>query len=294
MRRLLTTIFSLAIALCSMGDNVSEEQALDIAAKFFSSSTSTSSAKGGDTKFSVAKASVGYYAINRGNSNGYVIVAATDSQGSDVLGYADNGCIDTLNIPDGLRWLLSAYDHQATNKVNTVRASSYERANRASIQPLLTCNWYQYSPYNDLCPTYEGKSCLTGCGATATAQLMYYYKWPKQATGSITYDWYVNNKVYQTLSKDFSQSSYDWDNMTDNYNSSSSTASKNAVAQLMVDVGYGTEMWYGTSGSSHLPYYPGKALTNYFGYDKSLQFVTRIGTEASDLFFFVANLYYSH
>ena len=44
------------------------------------------------------------------------------------------------------------------------------------VAPLLTALWNQSSPYNDNCPQYNSKQCVTGCVATAMAQVMYYYR----------------------------------------------------------------------------------------------------------------------
>ena len=56
----------------------------------------------------------------------------------------------------------------------------------------LTSQWHQGSPYNDQCPTLTPGSdehVAVGCVATATAQIMYYWKWPPTGTGSdsVTY-----------------------------------------------------------------------------------------------------------
>jgi len=51
----------------------------------------------------------------------------------------------------------------------------------------LTSRWHQGSPYNDQCPVLTPGSdehAVTGCVATAMAQIMYYWKWPSTGTGS--------------------------------------------------------------------------------------------------------------
>lgn len=285
MRRLFTISFVLLFALTAMAEDITKEQALDIAAKFLSAksnvvgatrmSPNSNKVMDGGRELSVAKASTGYYAINRGSGSGYVIVAANDRLGAEVLGYADNGSVDTLNMPDNLRWWLSTYDAQAAyaakHGTTAVTRATSSSSSRAEIEPLLTCNWNQDSPYNQMCPTYNGKTCAVGCVATAMAQVMYYHKWPKQGTDSISYEWKQGN---QTLSKDFSKSTYDWEHMTDTYSSSSTDTEKNAVAQLMVDAGYAARMQYGESSSSN-GLKAAQGLVNYFGYDKCAHFMPR-------------------
>lgn len=43
-----------------------------------------------------------------------------------------------------------------------------------TIGPLIKCHWHQNPPYNQA-TVFEGKACMTGCGATAIAQLLYYW-----------------------------------------------------------------------------------------------------------------------
>lgn len=275
MRRLFSTFIALAFTLCAMADGITQEQALNIAAKFFSSSNNVAKAKGSSQQLTVAKTSTGYYAINRGNGSGYVIVATTDKLGSEVLGYADEGSIDTQNMPDNLRWWLSEYDRQvayAANHSAKATSGNATKSSRPAIKPLLTSLWNQAYPYNLLCPQYEGQTCPTGCVATAIAQLMYYHKWPLQGTGSISYTWSLTGN---TLTKDFSQSTYDWDNMTDTYNSSSSDDAKNAVAQLMVDAGYATQMQYTPTVSNSNAILAIQGVIEYFSYDKGAHVMLR-------------------
>lgn len=277
MNRIFTTLFFLAAANFVMGENISEQQAIDIATNFFN--TNASSTRSENAQLTVAQSSMGYYAINRGSSNGYVIVAATDQLGAEVLGYADTGSIDPENMPDNLRWWLSEYDRQANyaanHNINVSSRSTTDHASRAAIEPLLTTNWDQDEPYNNNCPTYEGERCYTGCVATAIAQIMNYHKWPRQGSGSVTYMCYQTETDSMTLSRDFSGSTYDWENMSDTYNSSNSEASNAAVAKLMEDVGYGCEMWYTPYGSAANSIDAAQALVKYFSYDKAIKFIYR-------------------
>jgi hypothetical protein len=62
----------------------------------------------------------------------------------------------------------------------------------ASMSLHVTSAWSQRSPYNDDCPILTPGSdehSVTGCVATATAQIMYYWKWPTYGvdTGSVDY-----------------------------------------------------------------------------------------------------------
>ena len=55
------------------------------------------------------------------------------------------------------------------------------------VEPLVTTRWSQGAPYNDLCPMEGDARTLTGCVATAMAQVMYYHQWPEKASGKGSY-----------------------------------------------------------------------------------------------------------
>jgi hypothetical protein len=139
---------------------------------------------------------------------------------------------------------------------------------RGATPPLLDCSWGQGFPYFNFCPTLGGNHCITGCVATAVAQIMYHHKWPLQGKGQISYEW-----AGQTLSADFSQSHYRWDLMLPTYNEDSSQESQDAVALLLKDVGYAYQMIYDLydSGTS----FGGEPLLQYFDYDQSARFMER-------------------
>lgn len=252
-----------------MAEGITQAEALDIASEFFKSFATRTT----NEQLSIAKASTGYYAINRGRNGGFVIVAADNRLGSQVLGYSDQGAIDTLSMPSSMKWLFRQYDNLSTSSSPsfTTRATT----SRTAIAPLLTCYWGQGAPYYNNCPTYKGDTCCTGCVATAIAQIMYYHKWPKQGTSSISYTCQINGEETRTLSKDFSQTTYDWEAMADYYPSGSSERAKNAVAQLMADAGYGSQMAYGIDASSAQSPRAANALVNYFNYDKAIRYVSR-------------------
>ena len=52
------------------------------------------------------------------------------------------------------------------------------KANKVNVDPLVTAHWHQSGPYNNLCPFLKGTTnrAVTGCVATAGAQIIYYYR----------------------------------------------------------------------------------------------------------------------
>ncbi|MCR4658829.1 MAG: C10 family peptidase [Bacteroidales bacterium] len=142
------------------------------------------------------------------------------------------------------------------------------------VDTLITTKWNQLPYYNDLCPlnTSENERTVTGCVATATAQIMKYWSHPEQGTGSHSY----SDPNYGSQSANFGATTYNWSLMPKTLNSSSTTAQINAVATLMYHVGVAIEMSYGTineggSGAHNHSDHPAdaaaeNALRTYFGY----------------------------
>ncbi len=111
-----------------------------------------------------------------------------------VLGYTDKGTYTAGKMPENVQWWLNEYERQieyylnsgATNSTVTAQSAS-QRSDYPIIQPLVKTQWNQSTPYNDLCPEYQGEKCVTGCVATAMAQIMKYHNYPAQGKGSHSY-----------------------------------------------------------------------------------------------------------
>lgn len=119
--------------------------------------------------------------FNIGQQEGFVIVSG-DDRAPEILGYADSGEISAENMPDNLRAWLQGYadqikwmqEHGITN--NVAAARPMRTSAKATISTLLTTQWNQGAPYNNNCPSFYagGPHAVTGCVATATAQIMFY------------------------------------------------------------------------------------------------------------------------
>lgn len=130
------------------------------------------------------------------------------------------------------------------------------------VQPLMSTQWYQRSPYNMYCPSYT----MTGCVATAMAQVMKYWNFPAFGHGSHSYS---DDTGYGLLSADFGDTRYDWDHMPNRLTSSSSTAEKEAVATLMYHCGVSVNMHYSTIYSGTTINKCEVALPTYFHYNSA-------------------------
>lgn len=284
MKRLLLLTFALG-CLVSQAATVSPSQAMETALKFLSKDGPKRMHAGSASaeRLSLAHTTldragrVDFYVFNRTDNSGYVLVAG-DDQMIPVLGYGD-GAFDPTCVPDGLQYWLDECQRQVEYLKQHPEQARKVVGTGSSVKPLLTCNWNQSAPYNNSCPTYSSsggtKRAVTGCVATATAQIMYYHKWPDQGVGSHSYSCRVNGSSSSTtLSANFANSRYDWANMIDNYDGNSTATQNAAVAKLMSDVGISVDMSYGASSGAFSPDVV-NALTTYFKYDKSARFLSR-------------------
>ena len=199
-----------------------------------------------------------------------------------ILGYADSGSINEDDMPDGLRYLLEGYEEQIANIPDEVEAP-LNTSNREAISPLITTNWNQGKPYNDLCPTIDGEHVATGCVATSMAQVMYYHRCPTTGCSSIpgysTSTLNSANEKIKLVIPALDATTFDWNNMISNYESGGNvvgTAEEQlAVAKLMQYCGSSIEMMYGLGTSSAYNEAIPFALKTYFGYDGGINHAYR-------------------
>lgn len=220
-----------------------------------------------------------YYVFNRGEGEGYVIASGDDSV-YPVLGYTDEGTFDYARLPENMKYWLGWQTQQLEdiqqNPITDPRRPLLEATTHPAVATLCTSRWNQGSPYNDLCPTIGNERCVTGCVATAMAQLLYF-----QRSKSVTeiqkaipaYTTPGGLKI-QSVPAD---SPIDWDNMIDNYGSGGTAKQKKAVAQLMLYCGVSVEMMYNVAAEGGSAAYSAKvadALKNYFGYGNSVKYIS--------------------
>lgn len=201
---------------------------------------------------------------------GFVIAPASDAS-FPVLGYVSAGEYQKANLPAGMNTWLDNYEKTLSQLPETSIFAETAEAERRTVAPLLKSRWGQGDPYNRLCPEVEGGKCITGCVATAIAQILYYYGQP--ASSKSIYPYRTNTLKLQMGS--LPASDFDWDAMTDEYDSSSTDASCDAVAKLMLYCGCAFTMDYTPSGSGAdiTPVCDG--VPYYFGYDVNMKLIDR-------------------
>ena len=226
-----------------------------------------------------------YYVFPNANSKGFTIVSGDDRL-PEIVGYSSQGSYDENNFPEGFVSFMKAYQN-LYNKVNLGDAEALKNlaeikawrnkknasaASTSAVAPLLgNIEWDQTSPYNNMCPKYDSVHvAATGCVATAMAQVMAYYKYPKQLKADIP--GYVNRwngipMEIPTITRE--EGIYDWDNMLPKYNKEANATQqqKDAVAKLMYHCGAAVRMSYGPESGAAVS---SSKLAKYFGYDADL------------------------
>lgn len=226
-----------------------------------------------------------YYVFPNANSKGFTIVSGDDRL-PEIVGYSSQGSYDENNLPEGFISFMKAYQN-LYNKVNLGDAEALKNlaeikawrnkknasaASTFAVAPLLgNIEWDQTSPYNNMCPKYDSVHvAATGCVATAMAQVMAYYKYPKQLKADIP--GYVNRwngipMEIPTITRE--EGIYDWDNMLPKYNKEANATQqqKDAVAKLMFHCGAAVQMNYGPESAAAVS---ATKLAKYFGYDADL------------------------
>ena len=281
---LFSTLFALFALVC-MGNPVDPSTARQVASHFWT--VVTGSADNGRWTDAATQAEFPeFYILSHNPEPGFVIVAA-DDRVQPILGYSINSEVPNP-LPTHIAAFLQSYNLEiAYYKDNNITATEgitalwnsliegeYTPQSTTALPPMLTTTWDQSPRYNNLCPDSAGQHAVTGCTATATAQIMKYWNWPPTGVGSHSY--MEDNFGY--LSADFGATTYEWNNMPNALNGNSSAAQINAVATLMYHVGVAVEMDYGIHGSGAyvhsygFPYSASSqnALPTYFHYKSTL------------------------
>lgn len=283
MKRIVLLMLSLVMVTMAGAEGVTQEDALQQARSFVQKREAAGSRMRrtpGTPQLTLASKVSGLYVFNIAGDGGFVIVS-NDDRTTPVLGFSDSGSIDPDNMPSNMRaWLQGYADEIAWLEEHNVTVSAAARGQRrlgthsiASIAPLVTTRWNQSAPYNNFCPEYAtGRRAVTGCVATAMAQVMNYHEWPQTATEPIP--GYTTGTYGLELAA-LPATTFDWTNMLDSYSGGAgSEAQKTAVAQLMLYCGCSVKMNYGPSSGANTSSVA-NALKSYFDYSSTTKFVSR-------------------
>jgi uncharacterized protein (TIGR02145 family) len=230
-----------------------------------------------------------YYVFSTNNNKGFIIISG-DDVATPILAYSDEGTFDesNLNLAYWMETLAQeiaeaiendvAQDQQTQEQWDALNADQgiSLRSSGDYVDPLVATRWNQNAPYYNLCPLISTTYTVTGCVATAMAQIMKYHEYP--ATRTVTLPAYITRTEKTSIPAITGTTTYGWNSMTNIYTSSATGTAADAVARLMYECGVSVEMDYRTSatgGSGAYSSAVAPALKNYFGYDAGIAYHNR-------------------
>lgn len=289
MKKILLTLLAFLTVAMMNAEPVSRQQALKKAGLFMPGKKFSESKA--STRSDAAGASDAFYVFNAEGNGGYVIVSG-DDRTTEILGYSKTGNLDMNQLPENLKWWLGGYARQIKALGSSLqpakKAMTRSADSKAAIQPLIQTHWDQGCPYNLMCPDWKGRDwrdsgfatddggeysagniCVTGCVATAMAQIMYYYQYPKSCPAISEYNTYSYGWKMNALPA----TTFDWESMKTTYTGNETDASATAVATLFRYCGQAVGMDYDLDGSSSAVY--PNDLINVFGFSKNIRNIYR-------------------
>ncbi|MDB5284763.1 MAG: Peptidase family protein [Bacteroidota bacterium] len=261
-RLLILTIATLAFANVASAATVNVQSAQSIAVNFFKINAHVSSKTtiNAELKFTKTETdgTVDFYVFDINPAHGFVIISADDNI-TPVIGYSTeanfNNNFNNTAVAD---WMNHASvhiykaitEHVAADAHISSLWSSYAQGNNPSankslpVAPLLTTTWDQEPFYNQYAPfnNADQQRCLTGCVATAMAQIMKFWNYPAQGEGQYSYSnaqpMYRHN--YGNQAANFGATTYNWPAMPNSIDTTNTD-----VATLMYQCGVAVSMDYG-------------------------------------------------
>ena len=281
MKKLILSIsILLAVSGICRADFVGEDQVKSIASRWLGTDDLSLSLNSEGTMYFVNSA-----------EGGWVIISAEDSA-TPIIGYSDEGSIDLKQVPPHAKYFLGVYDREIkearelgltpdqTMKANWKMAGLRTKSSSGVLNK--TANWGQESPYNLNCPqvTENGKkyTAVTGCVATTMAILCRYYEWPEYGNGTVGgYSYTSEYRVKITVDAfSIDDHHYDYSLMPLTYNLTATSSQKNAVAQLMFDLGAAIQCEYNyNAGTGAVGEDIPGVLYEHFGYSGEAKVIYR-------------------
>jgi len=298
MKNLFTILAVLFLPLLLFSKPVDEATANKVGYNFLIGHTTGSQFKNGEALQLVYKSSsnatnadLNYFFVFNA-TNGFIIVSADDNA-IPILGYSNEGTFNANDIAPQIAKWLEGYKSQIRNIiVNGIQATPQisdmwtglisnskpdaPQQSSTGVSPLTKTTWNQSPYYNSLCPydNAKGQNAVTGCVATAMAQVLKYWNYPTTGLDNHSY----NDNTYGTQSANFAGTTYQWSSMSNNVSSPNT-----AVATLMYHCGVSVDMSYGVdessayviSSASPVKNCAEYALKTYFGYKTTLSGIER-------------------
>lgn len=282
MKRFYLTCVFLVVAVCQMiAGPVSAEQALrtarEAAVKSMKKSSGKANAMQQPLKLAQKRTAATliegmtdyplYYVFNRGEGQGYIIVAGEDRL-QPILGMAEEGKFDASTTNENFKWWLDAMAYsveQIARQPDARPAKVAPGKESAENSYLMSTQWAQNKPFNSRCPSPKAGAdrCVTGCVATALAQICNYHRYPVKGIGEVAY----TTRTYGIdIHEDLGAFEFDYNNMLDSYAGQYNSTQENAVATLMYACGIVNGMNYHPTASGSILNID--AIIKHLGFDK--------------------------
>ena len=251
MKKLYVFVLSVIAVLAANAEPVSRSEALQKARQFMPGKQFNANQASSRSKRVMADKEPFY--IFNAEEGGFVIISG-DDRTVPVIGYSEKGQLLQDDMPDNLRnWL-----------------------DEPAIAPLIKTTWNQSGPYSLLTPTYTHTNnnnevvsdpTVTGCVATALAQVMNYYQWPASCPAL---EGYTTSTLGLNV-KALPATTFTWSLMKNSYADSETGEEAYEVSKLMRYIGQAIHMNYnlgengGSAGSADM-----NVMINTFGYSKQV------------------------
>ena len=253
-RTLLFVVTAFTNILLANADPITKAQALSIATKYINNPKLSNDTP--KTRSSQANEQPAYYIFTNPNDKKFVIISG-ESKLNELVGYGDKMTENPNDQPPYFKLFLKEYERVVKEVRSKVPTTTPQRPIKRKVEPLLTCKWSQYDPFNKYTPLSNGQHTPTGCVATATAQVMFYNKWPKNRP---------QDYIASTGDDAKKSATYWWDEMKNTTNEMGTEHSRQAVGVLMSDIGKAVNMRYYYRGSDSNLQYACNALRDKFDY----------------------------
>lgn len=253
-RTLLLVLTAFTNILLANAEPITKARALSIATKYINNPKLSDNTP--KTRSSKANEQPAYYIFTNPNDKKFVIISG-ESKLNELVGYGDKMTENPNEQPPYFKLFLKEYERVVKEVRSKAATTTPQRPIKRKVEPLLTCKWSQYDPFNKYTPLSDGQHTPTGCVATATAQVMFYNKWPKNRP---------QDYISSTGDDAKKSATYWWDEMKNTTNEMRTEHSRQAVGVLMYDIGKAVHMRYYYRGSDSNLQRACNALRDKFDY----------------------------
>lgn len=220
------------------------------------------------------------------DGSGFVIVSQLPNT-SQIIGYSFDGHLTEKDIYENneLKTFFKEFDEGIYEASSSIDNDVENNTRLDNSSYLLNTSWGQDSPYNKHTPT----DTLIGCVATATAQIMRYYKHPEFGFGTLpSYTSQTSNIIIPEI--DIDGYKYSWHMMPQTISLEDDEAIVESVSSLSYHVAVGLKMDFRPAGSASFTEDVIKLLSTHFSYRSASKYVSFKDSIDSYLYSDISNI----